>query len=626
MRGHEGPAYRFGPFLLLPAERRLLHHGEPIALAGKAFDLLVALVSQQGHLLTKDELLQRVWPGVVVEEVNLSVNMSSIRKALACAQEAADWIETVPRQGYRFKGRVEVADLATLQQAWPPGGEAPGLTEIPLAPAAPPPRPDRRRVWLGLGGAVLAAAAGLAWLAFGRVTRYSAVAVLPFAVDRPANAHLADGIAEEAINALTRVAGLRVVPRASAFRLRGAEPLEAGRKLEAAAVVTGSLGYDGQRLTLQVDLIDVARTAQVWGRRYEATPAELPRLHGRVIDDLSRSLHLGQAAGAEATKVVEPTRDTAAYQAYLQGRFMWNQRSEAALRSAIGHLRRAIELDPAFALAHAALADTYTTLGYLGWDAPAATFPLARPYALKAIELDPSLSQAHASLAYIKFYFDWDWAGAGEEFRRAIELNPNDPVAHQWHAVYLLAAGRPDVAMNEILTAQRLDPLSLAINTDVGFHHYYNGRYAQAIAQLQAVLGMKSDFGLAHLWLARSFLEAGHLDQSLAETASAESAIPEWTVLVAQRGYTLGVMGRADAARAVRSEMEQLSAKRFVTAYGMALVHAGLGDKEQALLWLERAFAERSHWLVWLRLDPRWRLLRSDPRFAAMLARMKFPG
>lgn len=624
MKGHESPAYRFGAFLLVPSERLLLHDGEAVVLAGKAFDLLVVLVSQAGHLVTKDELLRRVWPGLVVEEVNLSVNMSAIRKALALSQASADWIETVPRQGYRFKGPVDVDDLATLNPAALARGVP--MPEPPQASSlATAKRAGRWPVWLAVGTLVLVLALAAGWLALGRATPYAAVAVLPFAADTPANAHLADGIAEEAINTLTRVATLRVTPRASAFRFRGADPLEAGRRLDAPAVVTGSLGRDGERVTLQIELVDVVRAAQVWSSRYEVPLAELPQLQRRVIDDLARSLQ-GRAAGSETQRLApDPTRNADAYQAYLQGRYLWNQRSEPALRKALGHFRRAIDLDPSFALAHAALADTYTTLGYLGWDGPGATFPLARPYALKAIELDPSLSQAHASLAYIKFYFDWDWAGAGEAFRRAIELNPNDPVARQWHAVYLLAAGRPDDAMREVHAAQRLDPLSLAINTDVGFHHYYNGRYAQAITQLQSVLGMKSDFGLAHLWLARSYQEVGRLDESLAAAASAEATAPQWTVFIAQRGYTLGVMGRADEARAVRDEMARLSTQRFVTAYGVALVHAGLGDKEQALAWLDKAFAERSHWLVWLRLDPRWKTLREDPRFAALVERMKYP-
>lgn len=626
MKGHESPAYRFGAFLLVPGERALLHDGEPVVLAGKAFDLLVALASQAGHLVTKDELLRRVWPGLVVEEVNLSVNISAIRKALAARSlHAADWIETVPRQGYRFKAPVATDDVATLNSA----ELLRNVQLLGLPDASSPPEPKRmgrRPAWLAMGALALVLAAGLAWLAFGRATPYTAVAVLPFAADAPANAHLADGIAEEAIDALTRVAQLRVAPRASAFRLRGADPLEAGRRLDAPAVVTGSLARDGERVTLQVELVDVARAAQVWSSRYEVALAELPQLPRRVIDDLARSLHV-RAVGSEAKRLAQdPTRNADAYQAYLQGRYLWNQRSEPALRSAVGHFRRAIDLDPTFALAHAALADTYTTLGYLGWDSPAATFPFARPYAQRAIELDPSLSQAHASLAYIKFYFDWDWAGAGEEFRRAIELNPNDPVAHQWHAVYLLAAGRPDEAMREVRTAQRLDPLSLAINTDVGFHHYYHGRYEEAIAQLKSVLGMKSDFGLAHLWLARSYLEVGRRDESLGEAASAEATAPQWTVFVAQRGYTLGVMGRADEARAVLDQMARLSAQRFVTAYGVALVYAGLGDKDQAFAWLDKAFAERSHWLIWLRLDPRWKPLRGDPRFAALVDRMKYPS
>ena len=601
----------------------LLYDGEPVALAGKAFDLLVALVSQAGHLMTKDELLRRVWPGLVVEEVNLSVNISAIRKALARSPDAAEWIENVPRQGYRFKAPIEVDDIATLKQA-----------QLRSVATAEPPSPamskrtGRQPVWLALGALLaLALAVSLGWLAFGRAMPYAAVAVLPFAADTAANAPLADGIAEEAINTLTRVADLRVAPRASAFRFRGVDPLEAGRRLNAPAVVTGSLARDGERLILQVELVDVTRAAQVWASRYEVALAELPQLHGRMMEDLARTLRLRSIAVSQTKRLAQdPTRNGDAYQAYLQGRFLWNQRSEPALRKAIEHFRRAVDLDPLFALAYAALADTYTTLGYLSHDAPAATFPVARPYALKAIELDPSLSQAHASLAYIRFYFDWDWAGASEAFRRAIQLNPNDPVARQWHAVYLLAAGRPDDAMHEIRTAQRLDPLSLAINTDVGFHHYYNGRYAEAIAQLESVLGMRSDFGLAHLWLARSYLEVGRLDQSLAATASAEAAIPEWPVLVAARGYTLGVMSRTDEARAARDEMEQLSGRRFVTAYGVALVHAGLGDKEQALAWLDKAFAERSHWLVWLRLDPRWKTLRGDRRFSELVERMKYPG
>lgn len=344
------------------------------------------------------------------------------------------------------------------------------------------------------------------------------------------------------------------------------------------------------------------------------------------MQDLAKAMRVTLTKAESGVLARAPTSHPGAYRAYLQGRFLWNQRSEEGLTKAIGHFHQAIELDAGFALAYAALADAHTTLGYLGHVPPVNAFPIARPYALKALELDPSLAQAHASLAYIKFYFDWDWEGARAEFRRALELNVDDPVSHQWYAVFLLAAGQPDDALREIRAAQRLDPLSLAINTDLGFHHYYNGRYDEAAAQLQAVLAMKSDFLLAHLWLARTYLALGRFDEAVRETSFAQGKAREWPVLVTARGFTYGMAGRSEEARAVLKEMEELSGRRFVTAYGMALVHAGLGSKDDAFRWLEKAFEERSHWLVWLRLDPRWGSLRDDPRFPAMVARMKYPA
>jgi tetratricopeptide (TPR) repeat protein len=337
-----------------------------------------------------------------------------------------------------------------------------------------------------------------------------------------------------------------------------------------------------------------------------------------------RTLHLPAAeAGTPAAR--PPTTSGEAYRQYLQGRYLWNQRTEESLNAAVAHFAQAIELDPAFALAHAALADTHTTLGYLGFVAPVKAFPVARPHALRALQLAPSLAQARSSLAYIKFYFDWDWSGAEEEFERALVGSPNDPVAHQWYAVYLRAVGRADDAQREIQLAQRLDPMSLAINTDLGFHHYYARRYAEAVAQLNTVLGMKKDFPLAHLWLARSFVELGRHRDALQATAQAEAGLRDWSVLVAARGYTYGAGGQSEQARAVLQELRDMSSRRFVTAYGMALVHASLGEKDAAFAWLEKAFDERSHWLVWLRLDPRWESIRSDPRFDAMVRRMNFP-
>jgi DNA-binding winged helix-turn-helix (wHTH) protein/TolB-like protein/thioredoxin-like negative regulator of GroEL len=626
MKPHERAVFRFGAFVLMPSERLLLREGKPLSLTGKAFDLLVALVRHPGHLLTKDELLQMVWPGVVVDEVNLSVNVSALRKVLGPAPKD-EWIETVPRQGYRFNAAVVTSDVATTPQLAP-------LQEIPSAlandgeePVANlPPGLSRRKVALllaGVSAAGLAIVGGVRWLGRSGASPYPSVAVLPFAVDGVEGAYLADGLVEGVINGLTLIQNLRVSPRASAFRFKDAkaDPATAGRALDTAAVVTGSLSQSGEAVKLRLELIDVDRNTQIWSSAYELASADLPQLERRIVHDLTQAL----TRSDEKVLARESTGHAQAYQAYLQGRYLWNQRSEGSLQAAIVHFRRAVELDPRFALALAALADAHTTLGYLGYVAPAGTFPVARPYALKALELDPSLAQAHASLGYIKFYFDWDWGGARQEFVRAIELNPNDPASHQWYAVYLLAIGQPERASVEVQIAHRLDPLSLAINTDIGFHHYYNGRYAEAMLQLRSVLEMKSDFLLAHLWLARTLLEMGQFDAALAETALAEAKVRDWSVLLAARGFTYGVAGKATEAQAVLRDMDALSRQRFVTSYGVALVHAGLGRTDEAFQWLRRAFDERSHWLVWLRLDPRWKGLHGDPRFPALVAKMNFP-
>jgi tetratricopeptide (TPR) repeat protein len=319
------------------------------------------------------------------------------------------------------------------------------------------------------------------------------------------------------------------------------------------------------------------------------------------------------------------TENADAYRAYLEGRYFWNQRSESGLKKAIEAFERATQIDSNFALAYSGLADSYTTLGYLSYISPTQAFPVAKNHALRAIELDSTLAEPHVSLAYDKFYFDWDWTGAESEFRRAIELNPTYATAHQWYSVYLLAAGRPDEAFQEIYKARQYDPLSLSINTDVGFHHYYNKQYEEAIKQLTSVLEMKKDFPLAHLWLGRSYQQLGRYQEALAEFRQVEGAFGGWAVSKAALGYVEGVSGNQREAAKTLSELEALSKQRFITAYGVALVYAGKGEKDKAFAWLNKAFDERSHWLIWLRLDPRWDVLRSDPRFAELLNRMHFP-
>lgn len=321
----------------------------------------------------------------------------------------------------------------------------------------------------------------------------------------------------------------------------------------------------------------------------------------------------------------QATQNADAYRAYLQGRHDWNRRSEEGLRRAIERFQDAVEMDPRFALAYSGLADCYATLGYLNHMSPAEAFPAARRCATKALELDPSLAESHASMAFVKLYFDWDWSGADVDFRRAIALDPNYAPTHQWYSIYLLAAGRVSEALHEIQLARQCDALSVPINSDLGFHYYYTGCYEEAVKQLQFVLEMNKDFAPAHLWLGRTYQELGRFEAALAEFRRVEESLPEWPVSIAARGFVTGIAGRADDAREILADLKRLAARKFVTPYGIALVHAGLGENEAAFAWLNKAFDERAHWLVWLRLDPRWNALRHDPRFSELVSRMRFP-
>jgi DNA-binding winged helix-turn-helix (wHTH) protein/TolB-like protein len=647
-------SFRFGEFTVIPRERLLLRAGQPVSLTGKAFDLLVVLARSNGRLVGKDELLREVWPGVVVEEVNLTVNISVLRKVLGAAPDGKGWIETVARRGYRFRAplaivEIPVAELvrqlsfpASVTVAPQPPTDVGGKTETAYAATpgtafAPSTQAGAgngvRLLRIGLAGIALVAfvvlAAVLAWRerAPSTTSGFASVAVLPFSTDA-GDDYVADGITEGLINSLTLIRDLRITPRMSAFRYKNSnvEPGKAGLDLHAEAIVTGKIARIGDKMRVQVDLVDVVRESQVWGATYEGDPAELVELQERIVQDLARRLKPALTQEDKQNLAYRATDNADAYRSYLEARYSWNQRSADGLRKAIELFQRSVQLDPNFAMAYSGLADSYATLGYLSEIAPREAFPVAKRYALKALQLDDSLAEAHASLAYIKFYFEWDWPGADAEFKRAIALNPRHPVTHQWYSVYLLAIGRANEGLREIRLAQEYDPLSLAINTDVGFHYYYTRQYAEAVKQLQAVLNMQHGFALAHLWLGRTYQQLQRYDEALSEYRQAQAVFGDWPVLVAARGSVEAMAGRTHDARETAAELVSLSQSRFVTSYGVALIYAGLNEKEAAFRWLERAFVERSHWLVWLELDPRWGNLRDDPRFAVLVRQMRFPA
>jgi DNA-binding winged helix-turn-helix (wHTH) protein/TolB-like protein len=631
MRALPDPACAFGDFVFVPKERLLLRDGVPVPLTAKAFDLLAVLVQRRGHLVSKDELFEEVWPNTTVQETNLTVNISALRKALGGGSNGSEFIQTVPGHGYRFVAPVLARHAMPGEPAGNNSAAAPKPELVANAGSGKSFDAIKHRGWARIVVAVVCVAIGAValWRAKPQAidVGFGSVAVLPFLSDSPGNNYLAGGLTEATVNGLVQLQALRVAPRTSALRYKGSavRPKDAGRELDVAAVVTGSVAQQDGRLRIQVDLVDVARDSQIWGALYQGDASELVHLQTRILQDLPGALRIPLSDQETRRIARQPTANADAYRAYLQGRYEWSQRSEAGLKRGIERFQQAVAIDPQFAAAHSGLADSYSTLGYLSYLSPAETFPEARRHATKALELDASLAEAHASLGFVKLYFDWDWSGAETEFQRAVALSPQLASSHQWYSIFLLAAGRPDQALREILLAQEREPLSLSINTDLGFHYYYTGRYADAAKQLKLVLEMDPGFPPAHLWLGRTYQELGQFDDAAAAFRGVDERIRDWPVSIAARGHVAGVSGRQAQAAEALAELERLSARRFVTSYGVALVYAGLGQNDGAFASLNNAFDERSNWLVWLRLDPRWNGLRSDPRFAQLVSRMRFP-
>jgi DNA-binding winged helix-turn-helix (wHTH) protein/Flp pilus assembly protein TadD len=332
-----------------------------------------------------------------------------------------------------------------------------------------------------------------------------------------------------------------------------------------------------------------------------------------------------------ASTVPAPTATTrpvlpAAYEAYVRGRHAWNKRTEAELRDAIRYFQESVDADPTYAPAYAGMADAYAQLGYASFVSPADSFPRARAAAKRALALDAMLPEAHAALGYALMYYDWDFPGAEAEYKQALDLNPNSALAHQWYAYLLTAMERPpSEAEHEIATAARLDPLSVAIHIDHAYILHYYQRNREALHAVRLALEMNPKYPPAYFWLGRINTADGRYEE--AERALEQiGPLRTWTPAMAVWGYLYGKTGRADQARQILAEFDALTRSgRYASAYAIAVVHAGLGDRQRALSMLDAAYRERSHWLVWLQRDPRWTDIRSDRRFQALVRNVGLP-
>lgn len=621
-----GPLYSFLDFTVDLATERLVRGNTEIKLRPKSFQVMRCLVERQGRLITREELLQAVWPDLAVTDESITKCIAEIRKALG--DDSQEIVRTVPRRGFLFQAdvrqrassQVESAQQSPSQEAAQPAG----LNPIRSFP--------RRRETVIAAAVIsgLVGGGGLIWLQwrglnFGRPPAFEAIAVLPFESlsNNTDQQYVADGMTEALITNLGQVSPLRVISRTTVNKYQRAKKSirEIAHELSVDVVVEGTITQSGDRLRVTANLIQVSPEKHIWAHSYERTLRDVLTLQneiaGAIATEIQGNLSPEQLSRLRRTRPVNPQAQLAYWKALY---YMNARRDPEAGRKSIQYAEQAVQIDPSYAPAHAALARSYANQSYMG----EIVFARAKSAAQRAIALDEQLAEAHVALALILLGSDWDWAGAEREARRAVELNPSDADAHNSLSLYLQAVGRVDEGLAEVKRARELDPFSFRINRNVGRGLYLARKYDEALTELRQTREMQTDASAVDVWIVKSCLKRGLADEAVAADLRV-------------RGNRTGLNAKMlDALRAAYStnglqgywtKLRELVLPLYRSSenygpYLLAEISAYLGDKDEAFRWLEEAYQLRSTWMPWIHVDPSLDPLRSDPRFSALLKRM----
>ncbi|MBS1807121.1 MAG: tetratricopeptide repeat protein [Acidobacteria bacterium] len=500
---------------------------------------------------------------------------------------------------------------------------------LAVAPATAEPIPIPRKSSRLLIGALIAllligTLAGAFFFRSRNQQEVEAIAVLPFTSADANVEYLSDGITESLINSLSHLPNLRVMARTTSFRYKGREvdPQKIGSELKVQALLTGRVLQRGDDLVIQAELIDVKDGAQLWGEQYNRKLADLLSVQSEISREITAKLQLRLTNEQQQLVAKQHTENIEAYQAYLKGRFYWNKRTAEGVKKSVEYYQQAIKVDPNYALAYAGLADAFAV-----WPDDSLTrletAKRVKSTAIKAVELDETLAEAHTSLAFAKMIQDRDLTGAEASFNRSLQLNPNYPTAHHWYAYDLVAQGRLDEAIQQIKRAQELDPVSLSINNDVGEIYWFARQYDQAIERCRKTLEMDATFIPAHQTIGLAYAQKGLHQQAIAALKKAVEMSANNAYILALLGYTYGAAGQRSEAEATLAQLKQLSATKYVSPFHLALVHLQLGDFDRVFELLNQAHDEHVFSMLLIKADPRLDKLRADPRYAALLQRLK---
>jgi DNA-binding winged helix-turn-helix (wHTH) protein/TolB-like protein/Tfp pilus assembly protein PilF len=638
-------SYEFGEFRIDCLDRVLTRDGQFVPLTPKVFDLLLLLIENHGHVVGKDRLMSEVWPDTFVEEGNLTQNISVLRKALS--NSGHQYIQTVPRHGYRFVGHVrELADQDEIiieehslaRVVVEEGSSFPvvATSELPIASPVPASRQiagtKSLPVWILVTVPALALIAVLAYFGFARragnvasgPTAPRSLAVLPFQNLDATQGHefFGLGMTDALISRLSNLHRANVRPTSAVQKYSGSsrDAIAAGKELRVDSVLSGTLQEQGDRIRVSVQLIDINEGKMVWARTFDEKATNIFAVEDALAEQIAQSVIPKLSADERQRVTKNYTDNPAAHDLYLQGRFYLNKFTEDGTKLARKCFEEAIAKDSHYALAYSGLAESYA-FGEIGLP-PQEAFPKARDAATRALELDEDVGEAHAVLAQVGFLWDWDWAAAEKQFKRALDLSPADPEIHHMYAHYLTAMGRFDEALAESQRLLELNPLSPAARNHLGWHYLYARQFDQAIEQYKLVLSADPNFTEAHRQLAEAYAEKGLFDDTIAET------IKRWELLgrtneVAALQKSYATMGWKGFWRKRLELFTERAKHTYMAPTGSAVIYAQLGDKSQSLDDLERAYREHDHDLVYMKVDHSWDSLRSEPRFQELLKRMR---
>jgi len=624
----------FGVFEVDLRAGQLTKRGRRLRLQEQPFQVLAMLLEKPGELVTREELRSRLWPSTIVDfDHGLNKAISKIREALGDSTEGPRFVETVARRGYRFLADVAVVDTSNGQPETVSEGLArpkdPASVDLTHAGASPK-RSIRPYAWGLFGlGLVLVLAVSLSWTLYllnQSSPKIRSLAVLPLEnlSGDASQDYFSDGMTDELIANLGQIRALRVISRTSMMTYKGVRrPMaQIARELNVDAVVEGSVLRSGERVRITAQLIQLPADKHLWAQSYEGDIRDALTLQNKVARAIAEQIRVtlsrDEQAALENAKAVNPE----AYQAYLAGRYFWNKRTGDGLKKAIDYFSQAIEKDPNYAQPYTGLADAYALSG--DWEygvlSPEVAFPKAKAAATKALALDDSLAEAHTSLAFVLDLYDWDWESAEQEYKRAIALNPGYATAHHWYAWHLIVMERNSEALAESRKAESLDPLSPIIGADLADALCVAHLYDESVQQSRKTLEMHPYFAVAHYELGQAFAQKHMYNEAIAALRRAIELSGDNTAFDSQLAYAYAISGRTQEAIEIVKDLEVRPGRSSSTDPHLALIYVGLGDHDQAMMWLNKAYQARFNPSILMR--PAFDPLRSDARFQDLLRRI----